>query len=409
MKRLLHPFTVFQYSNFRWLTIGMFLSYIGSQMQTVGISWHLYQITHSAFSLGFIGLAGFLPILILSPISGVLIDAFDRRKVIIVNQCLLLLINGVFAYLSLNNLTTPIILYIVIFLNSVVQVLDLPARQTIIPSVVPSHAIIQAMNVNTISRQTTMIIGPAIAGYMIAFYGVSSLYVVNAFSFFVLLLALIPVRLIHEEARIAVPVSMHSILEGMRFIRNSPILYSTMLLDFFANFFAASTVIFPIFAAEILHIPTKDIGLLYTAPALGSVIVGLGLGMFTHIRQQGKLILWAVGIYGLATIGFGLSKSLPLSLFFLALVGGADMISMVVRRTVSQLVTPEHIRGRMNSINMLFFAGGPYLGEAEAGFAAGMLGAPFAVVIGGIGAIASVIGIAYWVPELTNYTHKTAK
>lgn len=403
IKKLLHPFVVLKFVNYRLLTIGSFISFIGTQMQTVGISWHLYSITHSAYSLGLIGIAGFLPMIFLSPFSGVIVDAFDRKKLMVINQVLFAVVNTAFAILTLAHKDSPGLIYVVVAINAIINIVDLPTRQSVVPSLVPKNYLIQAFNFNTITRQTALIIGPAIAGYLIAFHGVASIYILNAISFIALLGVVLPLTIEKPEQKKEVPISLHSVLEGIRFIVHTPVLYSTMILDFVANFFAASTVIFPIFAAEVLHIPTQQIGLLYAAPSIGAVLVGLLIGFFSHIKSQGKLLLYAVGMYALATIGFGISKNLWLSLFFLGIVGGADMISMVIRRTISQLVTPDHIRGRMNAINMVFFAGGPFLGEAEAGFVAGLLGAPLAVMIGGVGATLSVLGIAYWVPQLTQY------
>lgn len=375
-------------------------------MQVVAISWHLFQLTKSAYYLGFIGLAGFIPMLLLSSFSGMLVDAFDRKKIILLDQLMLTIINGTFALVTYFHHDTPWIIFTVIVLNACVNVIDLPARQSIIPSLVPKSSLIVALNVNTIFRQTATIIGPAIAGYLIAAFGVGVIYGINALTFLVCFLLVIPIVTQSAYTKKSVRFTFISAFEGIRYIKSSPILYSTILLDFFANFFAASTVIFPIFAMQILHISTKEIGLLYAAPSVGAVVTGLLIGTVSHIRQQGKLLLGVVALYGAATIGFGLSHWFLLSLLCLAIVGGADMISMVIRATISQLVTPDQIRGRMNAINMVFLLGGPFLGEAEAGFAAGLLGAPLSVILGGLGAICSAGVIAKFVPELTEYVYK---
>jgi len=404
MKKILSIFEVFKFRDFRLLTIGMFISFIGTQMQIVGVSWHLYQLTKSAASLGFIGLAGFIPVMVFSPFAGVIVDAVDRKKLLMWNQILFGGLTLLFAFLTLFHFENPWIIYTVLFLSATLVTIDLPARQTIIPSIIPKPHLVRAFSIYSMSRQTSIILGPTIAGLIISLYGVSLVYFANAISFFIFLLLLffIPIPKNTEKATI----HMSSIVEGIQYIQKSPLLRAMMILDFFANFFAASTVIFPIFATEILHTGARGLGLLYAAPSIGAVIAGFFSGSLYHIKHQGKLLLIAVGLYGCATIGFGLSHNLLLSLTYLAIVGGADMISVTVRSTLAQVITPDSMRGRMNAINMMFFAGGPFLGEAEAGFVAALLGAPLSVIAGGLGAIASVAGVGFFVPQLVKYENK---
>jgi len=202
--------------------------------------------------------------------------------------------------------------------------------------------------------------------------------------------------------------SVSSVLDGVKFVLTTPILYSTMMLDFLATFFGTATILMPVFAKDVLHVGPKGLGLLYSAPAMGAVVGGLILSFLPHhrIKNQGKVIIICVLLYGAATIGFGLSKNLLLSLIFLGLLGFWDMIATVIRNTVRQMITPDHLRGRMVSVMRIFFQGGPQLGDIEAGLLAAAVGGPVSVVIGGVGVIGITSLVAYLNPKLRNYQGK---
>ena len=199
-------------------------------------------------------------------------------------------------------------------------------------------------------------------------------------------------------------ISLKSALEGLRFVFRSPLIRSTMLLDFFATFFSSATALLPIFAQDILHIGPRGYGWLYAAPAAGALTMSAAMVLLTSkIDRRGPVLLWAVGLYGAATVGFGLSRSFWVTFACLALTGVADSVSMVIRNIVRQLETPDHLRGRMMGVNMLFFQGGPQLGEIEAGAVANWFGAPFSVITGGIGALLATAWVAASTPELRAY------
>lgn len=206
----------------------------------------------------------------------------------------------------------------------------------------------------------------------------------------------------HKKAS-EIEFSFTAIMDGIRFVYKSPILLSTMLLDFLANFFSSATTLLPIFAKDILKVGPQGLGFLYAAPSAGSVIAGLIIASLGHIRHQGKVVIGGVLLYGAATIGFGLSNMFILSLIFLSLVGVGDMISTVLRNTIRQLLTPDHLRGRMVAVNMIFVQGGPQIGETEAGIVAALFGAPFSVVSGGIAAVLITLFVAMKVKSLRNY------
>jgi len=372
------------------------------QMQTVAINWHMYLLTHSALSLGFLGLAGFLPIILLSLFSGTVVDKHNKKTILQISQ-VIFSINALQLFLvTFFHKEAPFLLYIAVFLNAIVTTFNLPARQATMPIVVPKHIFMNAVNMNNIAWQLATILGPTTAGFLIAFFGTQTIYGINIVVF---LLSLLSVSFLTIEKKTAhdVTISLSSIFEGIHFVLKSPIIYSTMLLDFFATFFASASTLMPIFAKDILLVGAQGLGILYAAPAVGAVIAGLILSSKHNISRQGIILITAVVIYGVATIGFGFSRIYLFSLLFLAVSGAGDTVSAVIRNTVRQLNTPDRLRGRMTAINMNFFIGGPYLGEAEAGIAAGLLGTPLSVVAGGVGTILSTLLIALLVPKLRAY------
>lgn len=397
------PFSSLQFHNFRLYFFGSMASEIGTQMMMVAIAWQVYQMTHSAASLGWIGVSGFIPILIFSLVGGLAADNMDRKKLLIYSQVFQAFVALVLAFTSYYGFITPVIIYILNALLSVGKAFQAPARQAIIPQLVPKEQFINAISLNTLVRQSSSVIGPSIAGFLIAFYGVNSIYFINAVSFLVLIITLVPINVHIRTVTEKAEFSFGSILEGVKFIYGNKILLWTMILDFIANFFSSATLLLPIFAADILKVGAQGLGVLYAAPAIGAVVAGLIMASLGNIRNQGKVILGSVLIYGAATIGFGLSGWYLLSLFFLSLVGAGDMVSTVLRNTIRQILTPDHIRGRMTAVNMVFIQGGPLLGEAEAGFVAAFTGAPFSVVSGGVITVVITILIGIYVVQLRNF------
>jgi MFS family permease len=204
-------------------------------------------------------------------------------------------------------------------------------------------------------------------------------------------------------------VGLSSILEGLHFVKSKTIVWSTMLLDFFSTFFSSATALLPLFAKDVLQVGPEGLGLMYAAPGIGAVLASLIISHMGQIRHQGKILLGGIVFYAFGTIVFGLSKILPLSLLGLFLVGAGDSVSTIIRNTIRQIVTPDSIRGRMTSVNMIFFMGGPQLGEFEAGILASMVGGPISVVIGGVITIAVVAGAAWGIPTLRKFdTHETS-
>jgi MFS family permease len=335
--------------------------------------------------LGAVGLVRVVPIILCSLLGGAVADAVDRRHLMMITQSVMLASAAVLAVLTWWGLTSVWPIYLLTATAAAALAFDNPARQALIPSLVPPEEFPNAVSLNVIIFQIGMIAGPSLAGFLLGAFGPVAVYVGNAFSFIAVLVALVMMRTAgRAEDSPGTRVSFGSVVEGFRFLRTKPIIIQTMLMDFVATFFASATTLLPIFAVEVLKVGARGLGILATAPALGSVVMGFALARRNNIRRQGLAVIVAIVFYSLATIGFGLSRSFALSMAMLAVVGASDTVSTVLRQTIRQLSTPDGLRGRITSVNMIFFMGGPQLGELEAGVVASAIGAPWSVVAGGI-------------------------
>jgi MFS family permease len=364
-----------------------------------------------AMALGLVGLARVVPVVTFSMISGVIADAMDRRRVLLVTQLAAGSVALALATLAMSGNTAVWPIYALSAVGAAVGSFDLPARQALIPTLVPREHLPNAITLGTIMFQTASVVGPALAGIVIAAEGVGGAYIVNAVSYLFVLFALLMMRVERAEPPASSTeqpapnkVSFGAAMEGLRFVFQSPLIRSTMLLDFFATFFASATALLPIFAQDILQVGATGYGWLFAAPAVGSFLASAALiPLVERIQRRGLSIVWAVAGHGIATIVFGISRTFWLTFFCLALVGATDAVSTVLRNVIRQLETPDRLRGRMTGINMAFFQGGPQLGELEAGAVANTYGAPFSVISGGFGCLVAALWIALATPALTRY------
>jgi MFS family permease len=359
-------------------------------MQFVAINWHVYLLTKSAFALGLIGLFRGVPIIICSLAGGVVADAIDRRRLMVVTQTIMLASAGLLTAYTFAGLESVWPIYILSGIASAASAFDVPARQALMPTLVPVEDFPNAVSLGILVFNVATIAGPAVAGLLLAGSGPGVIYAVNAFSFLAVIAALVAMRTSGKpdlEIDRKDALSFGALKEGLRFVWQTPIIVQTMTLDFLATFFASATLLLPIFAQERLHVGARGYGFLAAAPAIGSVLTALVMARVGTFRRQGRLVVGSVAVFGVATAGFGVSTIFWVSLLMLAITGAADTVSTVLRQTIRQLVTPNHLRGRMTSINMMFFMGGPQLGELEAGTLASFIGAPLAVVIGGLGSL----------------------
>jgi len=359
-------------------------------MQFVAINWHVYLLTKSAFALGLVGLFRGVPIIVCSLAGGVVADAFDRKRTMVVTQTVMLLTAALLTAETLAGLKSVWPIYMLSALSAAAQAFDTPARQALMPTLVPEEDFPNAVSLGIIVFNIAIILGPAIAGFILAETGPAIIYGFNALSFLAVIGAVIAMRTsgkpdLQRGRREA--LSFGALKEGLRFVWQTPIIVQTMTLDFAATFFASATLLLPIFAQERLHVGARGYGFLAAAPAIGSVLTALVMARVGSFRRQGRLVVASVAVFGVATAGFGVSTVYWLSLLMLAITGAADTVSTVLRQTIRQLVTPNQLRGRMTSINMMFFMGGPQLGELEAGSLAALIGAPLSVVVGGLGSL----------------------
>lgn len=401
-------FAALHYRDFRLMWFGQMVSMAGSQMQIVALNWHIYVLTHSAVALGLIGLARVIPIIIFSILGGSFADAFNRKKLMLFTQSFLTLFSLILGILTFTHHINATLIYLLTALSASMLAFDTPARQAILPNLVDRKHLTSAMSLNVIMWQTASIVGPALAGFLIGQFDVGSIYALNALSFLAVIIALL---LIHADGHITgekVEISLASVKEGIKFVTSRTLIWSTMLLDFFSTFFASATALLPIFAQEVLHVGPQGLGILYAAPSIGALLAGFIMAHVGNIKRQGKILLWAVSAYALGTILFGISKNFLFSLIGLLIIGAGDSISTIIRNTIRQLTTPDSIRGRMTAINMIFFMGGPQLGEFEAGLLAAAIGAPLSVVVGGVGTLIVIGIIAAKITVLRNYdTHES--
>jgi MFS family permease len=389
---------------------GQFVSITGSQMQLVTINWHVYLLMRpygekaAAAALGLVGLVRVLPIVLCSLVGGVVADAVDRKRLIVITQTVMLLSAATLTAVTALGLQHIWPIYALTALSSAAIAFDNPARQALLPALVPERDFPNAVSLGFVSFQIAMVSGPVLGGVVLARYGPAAVYAFNAVSFLAVIIAVLLIRAAGKgRADEAARVSVEALKEGLRFVRRTPIMVQTMSLDFVATFFASATALLPIFARDILRVGEHGYGFLAAASAFGAVVTGLLLARRPGWGWPGLAVLLSVAVYGAATVAFGLSRSYWLSLLLLAVTGAADTVSTVIRQTIRQLITPDRLRGRMTSVNMIFFMGGPQLGELEAGLVAAAAGAPLSVVLGGVGCLAAVLVTALHARELLNY------
>jgi MFS family permease len=399
-----------RHRRYRLLWFGLLVSIAGTQMQAAAVLWHVNQIHPEPVALAGVGAARILPVLLLSLPAGALADVFNRRRSLIVTQSVLALLAAALGAITLAGYDSLASVYALIALAAGVVTFDLPARQALVPNLVPRQDLANAFSLNSIAFHSGSILGPAVGGWVLSQWGIGYAYLLNSASYLAVLTALLlmgPVggNLASADRRTALlPRSLLSaVSDGLRFVRRQPIILSSMLLDFLATFFSSATALLPIFAREILHVGAIGYGALVAAPSVGAAAAGVTIAFVRTIRRQGLTLVAAVAVFGLATIVFGASRSFPLTFAALAVTGAADGVSTILRNTIRQLQTPDALRGRMTSINQIFFIGGPQLGDIEAGLLAQWVGAPASVIVGGLGCVGAVLLVAWRYPTLRRY------
>ncbi|MED5526949.1 MAG: MFS transporter [Pseudomonadota bacterium] len=394
------PFLL-RHSAFLRFWLGQTASSLAYQMLVVGIGWQMYDLTDSALSLGLIGLAQFVPQLLLTLVAGHVADQYNRRVIVIVCRLVLAGTMGGLVYANLSGQLSPAIIYVCGALMGATRAFESPATQALLPNLITPDQFPRALALTSGTREATVIAGPALGG-LVYLIGASWLYGASVVFFLVSALVLLSLQYEYQAPR-KEPASLKSLFSGIHFIRDNPVVLGAISLDLFSVLLGGATALLPIVARDILHTGSWGLGLLRSAPALGALLMSIWLARFPLEKRVGKTMFYAVALFGLATIVFGLSQNLWLSMGALLVLGASDMVSVIIRSTLIQLETPDAMRGRVSAVNYIFIGTSNQLGEFESGVTAAWFGVVPAIIIGGIGTLAVV---ALWMKVFPALTHR---
>lgn len=380
---------------------GQLVSAAGTQIQVVAVAWQVYLLTNSAVALGVIGLVQAIPRLIFSLVGGVVADAYDRRRLLLIINTIMAGLSAILAITTRAGVINIGVIYAIVLLAAVASSFEFPTRQAIIPTLVPREQMADALSVSMVLMQLTFVVGSAAGGFVIAWVGLANTYWIDVISYFVVIgsLFLMNVPSVSPEKR--AQAGFGALLDGMRFLRAHPIILAVLSLDFFATFFGSPRALLPVYAVSILHVGAAGLGILQAATSVGAVALTPLTGRIGRISQQGLGVALAIIGWGICIVAFGLSSGpLLLSALFLAGAGAADMVSMVLRGLIVQMTTPDEFRGRISAVNAMFVIGGPMLGQFESGLVAGFTSPVFSVVSGGIACIVATVAVVALVPGM---------
>lgn len=373
-------------------------SSFGFQMMSVAVGWQIYAITGRALDLGLIGLVQFVPSVVLALPAGHLADQFDRRRIVTLCQMVEWVAIAVLATLSFTKHLDEAGILALVFAVGVAKAIEFPAMQSMLPALVPAAILPRAMASSSAAGQAAMIVGPALGGLLYV-AGAGVVYTVSALLYLTALVLMSRLTYDHQPPR-REPATLKTLFAGVHFIRHRPAVFGVISLDLFAVLLGGATALLPIFARDILHTGPWGLGLLRSAPAVGALLMSAWLAHHSLRRNVGMTMFAAVAGFGVATLVFAISTSLPLSLFALFALGAFDTVSVVIRGSLVQLETPDDMRGRVSAVNAIFINTSNQLGEFESGILAAALGAVNATLIGGIGTLV-VVGLwMWWFPSL---------
>jgi MFS family permease len=392
------PIASLREPNYLLFLVGTFLSNTGNQMRAVAVGWEVYHRTREPISLGYVGLVLALPVILFALPAGALADRYSRKSLIMAAQAGLAVSGLGLAWASLTHASLAWI-YFFLFCTATFRALGWPASTAIVVSLVPTRLFPNATMWRSVSFQLAATIGPLVGGFILAWWNPVAVYLLDSGSSLILIACLLFVRPRSNE-RVAEPHSWRSVMDGIHYLWRHPVILSTMVLDMVAVLFGGVTALLPIYATDILNVGASGFGWLRAMPSIGAIAMSLWLATRPPIQRAGTTLLWAVVAFGVATIVFGLSKSFPLSLAMLFALGAADNISVVIRSTVLQLLTPDSMRGRVSAVGVIFIGTSNEMGELESGVAAQWLGVLPAVVGGGFMTLLTVALVARVWPEL---------
>ena len=398
------PYVALRHRDFRWYILSLFSMTLGSQLQAVVVGWQVYSITHDPLALGLIGLAEALPFIAVALPAGYVADRWNRRTIAVCALAVLALCSVGLLVLSAAEGMLPRVgvtpIYGVIFASGIARSLLQPARQALSSELVPRSELENAIAWRSSSWQTAAVAGPAMGGLLYGFAGPVVAYSVGAVLMAFALAGMLALRYEAGAQTLGRESIVRDLLQGLTFVWGQPLILGALSLDLFSVFLGGAEALLPVFASEILHVGPQGLGILRAAPAFGAVTMGVFLAHRPPIARAGRTLLGAVAVFAVAIIGFGLSTSFWLSLVLLALSGMADSISVVIRSTLLQLLTPARMLGRVSAVNSVFVGSSNELGAFESGVAARLFGTVPAVVAGGVAALVVVGATAKLVPAL---------
>jgi MFS family permease len=386
---------------FRTYSFGSAASRLASSLLQALILWQVYAISGSVLSLGLVGLVAFVATSVSSLIGGAIADSHNRRGILFASQIGPGLASLIMLAMIASDHVSLGLIYGLVLLEGVASSLENPARQALLPEVIPQPLFTHALTFNAAVSSAASVMGPALTGLLIATGGIGAAYSVHLVLIAIAIVLLVPLRVSAEPAGRG--VSLDLIHEGIEFVRTRPVLLGAMMLDMFAVLFGGARALLPVYAVDVLHANALGYGILAASLDIGTLIMAAILVVLPPARKTGRVLLIGVAAFGVATVVFGMSESLPLSIAAYAFVGMADQISMVMRRTTIQLNTPDALRGRVTGVSSIFISASNELGALESGLVAATTSAVFAVVSGGLACLLVVALIAWRIPELRRY------
>jgi MFS family permease len=396
------PYAIWGNRDFRLYLIGRFVASIGQQMLTVAVGWELYERTRSALALGMVGLANVVPMFLFTLPAGHLADNFNRKKIIVAMTGVIGLASAGLAVASATVAPTYWI-YGCLFVAAGARTFLWPASSSFLPLLVSRRSFPRAVAWSTGSFQLSSVAGPAVGGAVIALtHHAAPVYATNALAM-IACLTLVSLVRYHRTATSREPMTLASLAVGFRFVFATRVILGIITLDMFAVLLGGATALLPVYAKDILHVGPSGLGWLQAALPIGSLISALTLAHRPPMQKAGRALLWAVAGFGMGTIVFGISRSFALSFAMLLLCGLTDNISVLVRHTLVQLLTPDDKRGRVSAVNSLFIGTSNELGGFESGLVAHWLGPVLAVVSGGLGTVLVVLAVGWIWPEIRKY------
>jgi len=387
---------------YRRLFFGDAVSTIGTQMTAVAVPIQVYALTERSLFVGLVSIAALVPLVVMGLVGGSIADSMDRRRLLLITSSGLAVLSVLFFVQAALDFGQLWLLFVLVFLQAGLFAVDSAARRAVVPRLLLPSQIPAATALSQVLWNFATVIGPLLAGVIVGTLGLSWAYGIDAVSFVAALYAIVSLRAV-PPAGGGTAAGLRSVVEGLSFLRSRPVLLMTFAVDINAMVFGMPRALFPELATERFHRDLAFVGVLNAAVAAGALLGAVFGGWFARVRRQGLAVLVSVAAWGLAIVGFGFATSLWLGLVMLALAGAADMVSAVFRNSILQTATPDELRGRLGGVFIAVVAGGPRLGDAEAGTVANMVSAQFSVVSGGVACILGVVALAALVPAFARY------